>query len=304
MADDKTRATRKKAKKIYKRGAGLSFFIVTVFILAFAVAYTIFEDSWFSTSHIRLNNNEIMVSFIDVGQGDAILIHSNNNAILIDAGDHRSRQVVMDYLNSVNIRHLDYVIATHPHSDHIGALSTVLGRIGAGYVVLPEVVNETTAFENFLAAIENNDISTIFPKPGDELIAGIIRLTILAPPSGPHTEINNSSIVAKLVYGDVSFMFTGDVEASGEEQLLASGVRLNANVLKVAHHGSRTSTIQSFLDATAPDIAVIMVGENNRFNHPSQIILDRLADAGILILRTDELGTIRMVTDGVKIYTP
>jgi len=309
------KTTRKRRNK--RRGQlGKKFFLSMLFILAFVVVYQFFWDDIQTQLGIQLEGfgsgsgsiilaeNEILVSFIDVGQGESILIRSRNNAVLIDGGEHRERNAVLGYLRNAGVRRLCYVVATHPHSDHIGGLITVLGRLEIGNVVMPDVINDTPTFDRFLEVIENNNIPVIFPLPGDRLQAGIIDLLIIAPPNphpGPARNPNNGSIVLRLEHGQNSFMFTGDAERELENWMVSSDIDLSANVLNLGHHGSRTSTTEAFLDAVNPRVAVISVGANNTYNHPHPEVMERLNARNVNIYRTDQLGTIRMITDGYQI---
>jgi beta-lactamase superfamily II metal-dependent hydrolase len=290
---------RKERKKFSKnKRGGFSFFIVSIFILLFSIGYVYFGDGFFPARDVF--GDEIYVSFLDVGQGDSILVRTAGNAVLIDGGEFRARGVVLEYLRGAGVERLDFVVATHPHSDHIGGLITVLRDFDIGTVVMPDVVNNTDTFENFLEAIENNAIDVIFPVAGDRLVAGIIEMTVVSP--GELSGINNSSIVLRMEYGETAFLFTGDAENSAERWMLDNVDNLSANVLKIGHHGSRTSTGEEFLAAVNPAIAVISASANNQFGHPHPEIISRLESRGIEIFRTSERGTIRMVTNGKSIY--
>ncbi|MCL2387454.1 MAG: MBL fold metallo-hydrolase [Defluviitaleaceae bacterium] len=304
--EQKTRATRRKQEKREKRGAGLSFFLVSLGILVFSLVYVFWGDALFTAFNasdaIFPRENEIVVTFLDVGQGDSILIRSAEHAVLIDGGEHRYREVITDYLRDARVNRLDFVVATHPHSDHIGGLVTVLRDFEVGYVIMPDVTNYTETFKFFLSAIENNDIPVHFPVAGDRLQAGIISLLVISPPSDLPWTINNMSIVLRMEHGETSFLFTGDAEAEAERWIIANNENLQSTVLKVGHHGSRTSTTEAFLYAVSPTIAVIQVAANSRFGHPHHEVIDRLDAFGVATFRTSELGTIRMITNGTRIY--
>ena len=299
------RTTRKRG------GGGKKFFSTMLVILAFVLLYHFAGEAILygigfhpgSQGYVQLGEHEIMVSFIDVGQGDSILVRSRNNAVLIDGGEHTARNAVLNYLRSAGVRRLCYVVATHPHSDHIGGLVTVLGRLEVGAVIMPEVTHNTNTFERFLEAIENNHIDVVFPTPGQQIQAGILDFTVIAPPNPhPSNNLNNASVVMRLVHGQTSFLFTGDAERELEEWMVNSGQNIASNVLKVAHHGSRTSSIDTFLDAVNPSAAVISLGANNRYGHPHREVMDRLNARNIRIHRTDHMGTIRMITNGREIH--
>lgn len=247
---------------------------------------------------------EISVHFIDVGQADAILIQSANNAVLIDGGDNRTRDQLIRYLRSANVRTLDYVVATHPHADHIGGLPAVIRALPVRNVIMPNVIHTTRTFENLIEAIEQRNLMITVPSVGDTLRAGVIQLVVLAP-DREYRDLNNMSVVLRMIHGNTSFLFTGDAERESEAAMVAGNLTLQSNVLKVGHHGSRTSTTARFLDAVRPSIAVIMCGEGNRYNHPHDEIINRLNQPrrNITTLRTDRNGTIVITTDGANIRT-
>ena len=277
-----------------------------LFVLAFALVYHFFGDQIFNREvEIVVGEGEIAVSFIDVGQGESILVRSTGHAVLIDGGEHSQRNAVLNYLRDAGVRRLDYVVATHPHSDHIGGLVAVLSQVDVGRVVMPDVTHTTDTFRRFLEAIENRNIPVTIPEPGDVLRAGMIELAVIGPPNphpGPQDNLNNASIVLRLVHGRTSVLFTGDAEEELERWILDSGAYISSSVLSVGHHGSRTSTSEAFLHAVSPRAAVISLGANNQFGHPHREVTDRLNARGVTIFRTDQLGTVRMITDGENIY--
>ena len=293
------RPIRREKQDPTKSGAGRAFFALSLIVLVFSLIYS-FTDllpSWGNRTPIAY---EIFVTFIDVGQGDSILIRTAYNAVLIDGGEHRHRHSVLSYLRQANVSRLDFVVATHPHSDHIGSLPTVVSHVEVGHVVMPEITHDTEAFKNFMEAIQNHDLYVIFPLAGDTLLAGAIVLEVVSP-NQITDSINNSSIVLHLEHGKTSFLFTGDAERQAEDIMVASGQNISANVLKVGHHGSRTSTTQGFLEAVSPCIAVIMVAENNPFGHPHPYVISRLQYYGAKILKTSSHGNILMITNGYEI---
>ena len=297
MPERSAAATRKRRQdKGPGRNLGRSFALAMVLLLCFALVYTFLFTN---TDPFAPGDNEIIVAFLDVGQGDSILIWSRDNAILIDGGNPNRRDTVLSYLRLAGVSRLDYVIATHPHRDHIGGLVGVLGRVDVGRVLMPDVVHTTDTFEQLIEIIENRQIPAYAPAPGERFAAGIIEFTVLAPLGGGN--LNDASIVLRLEHGETSFLFTGDAEATSERAMMASGQYLRSDVLKIGHHGSRTSSTEAFLDAVQPTAAVISVGGGNQFGHPHDDVLARLADRGIAVYRTDMMGTVMMATDGGRI---
>lgn len=239
------------------------------------------------------------VHFIDVGQADAILITKGSEAMLIDGGNRDDAELVIQYLKEQDVKKLNYVIATHPHEDHIGGLSQVMNTFKVEKVILSNGETGTVTFEDFIASIEANNISVAYANVGDTYLLGDASFKILAPNSDTYDELNNYSVVVKLINGYNSFLFMGDAEQLAESEILENNpFELQADVLKVGHHGSKSSTSQKFLEAVQPQYAVISVGKDNDYGLPKQQTIDRLNKIGVTTYRTDEHGTIIMKSDG------
>lgn len=249
-----------------------------------------------------VSDDNVSVHFIDVGQGDCALISAGNTFTLIDSGEYTAAEDVVAYLEDLGVERLDMVIATHPHSDHIGSMNTVLDKFGADVVVMPKLTSDmiptTVSYERLLKSVKSCGASLEYAQVGK--IYDIIEectLEIVAPVTD-YDDLNNYSIAAVLRHGENSFMFTGDIEKKAERDILDSGADISANVLKVGHHGSKTSSLKAFVQAVNPRYAVISVGTPNDYGHPHEKTLDLLENLGIEVLRTDESGNIVFVSDG------
>ena len=248
----------------------------------------------------------LTIAFLDVGQGDAIFIESpTGNQVLIDGGPG---QMVFSPLSAVMPfydRSIDVVIATHPDADHIGGLPEVLRRYDVDTFLDPGVSSDTGTYQALVQSIGLAGVERVVARRGMKInLGGGATLEILFPDRDMEgADTNDASIVAKLVYGDTSFLFTGDSPEKIERYLASiDGKNLDVDVLKAGHHGSKTSTSDTFLGFTSPQIAVLSVGSDNRYGHPHKEVLDRLLDFDIKILRTDEEGTIVMESDGENIF--
>lgn len=248
---------------------------------------------------------QLEVTFLDVGQGDSILIREEAGVvILIDGGTERAgRSILLPYLRSQGIEHLDLVVATHPHADHIGGLIPVLENLSVGRILADGQVHTTRTYERFLTIIDDQGIPFSLGRAGQSWeFINIDRFAVLHPKEPFIEGLNENSLVIKLQYGQVAFLFTGDLETTGEAQLLPYGDDLKAEVLKVGHHGSSSSTTADFLHQVSPEIAIIQAGVDNTYGHPHKEVVARLQAAGTLVYRTDELGSVIVVTDG-QTYT-
>jgi competence protein ComEC len=242
-------------------------------------------------------DGSLIVHFIDVGQGDAILVQQGQSALLIDGGSNLSGPVVSRYLLDRGITQLDWIIATHPHEDHIGGLYDILQNIAADTLLLPDVAHATQSFANLLDIVERARVATKKAIAGETITWGQTDLQILGPHSTTDS-LNNASVVCRIAWGRHVFLFTGDAEALAESFMIEAGYPLSATVLKLAHHGSSTSTSPAFLDRVNPVLAILSVGRDNPYGQPDHAVLQILQERQIRLFRTDYDGTIVVMTDG------
>ncbi len=244
-----------------------------------------------------VSSSGLNVDFINVGQGDCALISCNGKNMLIDGGEGEYYSVVKEYLVSKGVRYLDIVIATHPHSDHIGGLEKLAEEFYIGRFIMPEITrgekDELKAYNEFKAKLEDCSIEPIYPSAGDKFyMSSSLEIEILGPVENSD-DINDMSLVAMLKYGKTKFLFTGDASAQSEDAIIKSGADLDCDVLKVSHHGSKDSTSDEFLKKASPEFAVISVAKKNEYNHPHKDVLKRLLKNDVNIYRTDEDGNVR-----------
>ncbi len=258
-----------------------------------------------STS-VDTNNNPsigdmLKVHYIDVGQGDSILIQNKNLNMLIDGGTRESAEKLLSYLKSNNISTLDYVVATHPHEDHIGSLDDVINNFDVGNIWMPKKSASTKVFSDLAQAISNKGLKAEQPEVGSSIKLADANITVLAPVRDDYTDTNDWSIGLKVEYKNNSFILTGDAESTSESDILETNLNLKADVLKAGHHGSSTSTSEQFLAKVNPTYAVISLGEENSYGHPHIETLQKFKDNNIIVYRTDRNGTIIANSDGNKI---
>ena len=247
-----------------------------------------------------ISHNEMQVHFIDVGQGEAILIQSpNGSTMLIDAGKRTSGQKVVSYLKKAGVTTLDKLVSTHPHADHIGGMQDVFANFKVGKVYDSGFPHSSKTYEDFLTTIDKKDIPFEIAKRGMKIDLDKDLDVEILHPNNNKKDANNSSVVIKLTYGSVSFLFTGDIEGEAEREILGSNKgKLNSTILKAGHHGSKTSTSTGFLSAVSPETAVIQSGAGNSYGHPHDETLSQLKNLGVKVYRNDLQGDIVVTTNG------
>ncbi len=246
------------------------------------------------------SEHSFAVHYIDVGQGDAALVLCDGKTMLVDGGKPHAGSVIYTYLKNLNIDYLDYIVASHADDDHIGGLSAPLAKMKAANVLAPETEADTRSYKNLKEKAAEQGLAIAHPKPGQTLDFGSSRIEFYGPITESESDRNNGSVVMKVIYGDTSFLFTGDAEREEEQEILNAGYDLSATVLKVGHHGSRNSTTYPFLREIMPKYAVISVGENS-YGHPTEDVLSRLRDADVKVYRTDMQSDIIAVSDGKNV---
>ena len=235
---------------------------------------------------------------MDVGQADSILVIDKDKTMLIDAGTNEAGETVVNFLKDKGITKIDYLVGTHPHEDHIGGLDDVIDNFDIGTIYMPKMQTTTKTFEDVLDSITAKNLQVTTPVVGDKFTLTNADCTIMATDTKDTEEnLNLSSIVIRMTYGGNSFLFMGDAEAEVEEARNWQP----ADVLKVGHHGSKTSSTQNFIMQVMPSIAIIQVGKDNSYNLPNQETIDKLNAVGTKIYRTDESGNILVTSDGSNI---
>ncbi len=256
-----------------------------------------------SVPEMRAPVSGLTIHFIDVGQADCALLECGGEYMLIDGGNRDDSQLVVSYLEQQGVQSLTAVVCTHAHEDHVGGLPSVLAVYPVEAVYAPTNTYSSKIFDSFLYYTDQQGLNVTIPAPGDTLSLGDAILTVLGPVKS-YPDPNNTSIVLKVEYGDTAFLFTGDMETDAENDMLdywEGRVDWDCDVLKVGHHGSNTSTGYRFLYEVNPTYGVISVEKGNDYGHPHREPLSRLKQAGVVVLRTDELGHVIASSDGENV---
>ncbi|WP_434282528.1 ComEC/Rec2 family competence protein [Clostridium botulinum] len=278
--------------------------IITCLLICLSIVFTACSQQSSNAVNTSKSNksNELKVHYIDVGQGDSILVQTKDKNILIDAGTRKSSDNLISYLKKQHIKKLDYVIATHPHEDHIGGMPKVIEEFEISNFYAPKKTANTKIFKDMILQLKKKNLKINVAKKGISLnLSNNSSLDFLAPVKDNYENTNDSSAVVKLTHGNTKFLFTGDAEKTSEKDILNSNEDLSSNVLKVGHHGSHSSSSKEFLDKINPKIAIISCGKNNDYGHPHKETMKELNKRNIEVYRTDIDGNIVLTSDGENI---
>lgn len=291
--------TKKKKKQKLPKGISILLIIVAIF-------YSLYEKDIDQTFGLPVtetfketeNTNTLDITYLDVGQADAILIQNEGHNMLIDAGNNEDGPLLVQYFKEQNMTKFDYLIATHPHEDHIGGMDDIIKNFDIEKIYMPNVTTTTKTFLDVLNAMEEKNMTFDVPNIGQNFALGHTLFQVMYTGSNKKN-LNNSSIILKANFKNTSYLFTGDATSEVEKKILSKDIK--ATVLKVGHHGSKYSTTTEFLNKVNPKYAIISVGKNNSYNHPNQITIDKLTKKNIEIHRTDQEGSIFLKSDGKTI---
>lgn len=300
--------SRRKKKKNY------SSKIITLILIILSFLYGSFFDQvnetfglMYDTATESLNNKEektkpvtnlssdLKIYYLDVGQADSILIQNNNESMLIDAGNNNDGPLLVKYFQELGIKDFKYIVGTHPHEDHIGGLDNIIENFNIGTIYIPDAITTTTTFEDLLDAIDKKNMTYTVPKIDNTFTLGEATLKVIYTGTDT-TDLNNTSIVLKMTFGNTSYLFTGDATDVTEKKILNKDIK--SDVLKIGHHGSNYSSTDDFLKKVNPKYAIISVGKNNKYSHPSSRTISKLNKLNVKTYRTDELGTILLESNG------
>lgn len=308
------RAQRRMEREIEKevtraaRKNPVLFIVIAAVLLIAALVYLYFTgafDSFFPKEEekaVPVSKAAATVHFIDVGQGDSIMFSSDDGCIVVDVGPVGSAKNTVDYISSYT-EAVDYLVISHSHDDHFGGVATLLNTLDVRHVIMTDAPSKSTSiYSNMLTALENSSAEIIPAEAGNSYSVGGFDMELLGPVTEYNGNANDYSIVCKVTYGDVSFLCTGDSETPSEKEYVARyGDKLKSNVLKLAHHGSSSSTSEEFFNAVNPDYAIISCGKGNSYGHPHRETLELLKKHRTPYYRTDEVGTVVFSTDGANL---
>ena len=285
----------------------MKFLLIIVIALCTYLYETYFEEptanpeiEYRQEETVKIDPNNLIIHFVDVGQGDCILISKNNEHVLIDAGNNEDGPLLVEYFKELGIKKFKYVIGTHAHEDHIGGIDNVINNFELGHYYMPDVITTTKTFEDVLDALLAKKKAFETPNIGDKFKLSDTEFEVLYL-GDDKSDLNNTSIVLKLTYKNTTYLFMGDATSTVERILINEGKDLKSDVLKVGHHGSQYSSSAAFLKQVSPRYAVIQVGQDNDYGHPKQVTIDKLEKLKTLTYRTDKHGTIILTSDGENI---
>lgn len=298
-------AKRNAARKLNRLVLALSLAVVLCIVIYVAVINSAPAGSDHpAPTQDSVSRSDLHVMVIDVGQGDSILITLGaDDVMLIDAGEAKDAQAVKEELDERGITQIDVLVATHPHADHIGGMAEIINDYEIGCIYMPDMQSDSKTYESFLNTIHAKQVPILEAYAGESFALGSAACTIVSPAQDADKDANNESVMMMLDYLDSEFLFMGDAEEWAEEQILSAGYNIDADVLKVAHHGSYTGTSEAFLKAVSPDYAIISCGKDNKYGHPHEETLELLNEYSINTLRTDVSGDVLFVSDGYNIQT-
>lgn len=324
MANDKSERRKKTTRKIVK-------LLIFIIILLLYYVYEIkFSDTYVSTNETQTNTieqenesyyqsnvgasqGELILTMINVGQADCFLLNQNGKTALVDCGEIDTVEQAVEYLKKIGITKLDYVIGTHPHSDHMGGMYKIITNFEVGKIIIPDKDVTTNWYKVLKSELEkvyysgeySEDVSETElgkayydvenPEVGDVYELGLATIEVIGPMEEEYSAINNYSIVLKVTFGEMDIIMTGDAESKSEREILKSNQDLDAEILKLGHHGSDTSSCDAWLDAISPKYALISAGLGNIHEHPTQSVMEELEERDIKVYRTDESGTVRVI---------
>ena len=291
-----------KKKKKQKLPKGISILIIILAVICSIYEKDIDKTFGLPVTETKVTtkeeNHNLNITYLDVGQADAILIQNDGHNMLIDAGNNEDGPLLVQYFKEQNITKFDYLIATHPHEDHIGGMDDIVKNFDIDKIYMPDVTTTTKTFLDLLNAIEEKNMTFDVPKINQSFTLGHTLFQVIYT-GNDKKNLNNSSIILKAKFKNTSYLFTGDATSEVEKKILNKDIQ--ATVLKVGHHGSKYSTTTDFLNKVNPKYAIISVGKNNSYNHPNQVTINKLEKKNIEIHRTDQEGSIFLKSDGKTI---